>query len=155
MPRPRKDRKVFQPPRIKGIKPIGIPGRVLEKIDLSIDEYEAIRLADYENLSHIDAAVSMNISRPTFTRLIESARKKLAICIIDVKEILIAGGTYSFQNHLIRCRNCGDTNSTDITEIPPSHCPDCSSAEIEYLNGWFCPERNRRRGRGNTGRGRI
>jgi len=137
MTRPRKNRKVNAPPKIKGMKPIGVPGRMLEKIVLSIDEYEAIRLTDYKGYSHKQSAKIMDISRPTFTRLVDSARKKIAEAIIGVKDLLIEGGTFSFQNHLIRCLNCGDVYSSSIEKVTPSSCPECNSAEIVDLNSWF------------------
>ena len=146
MPRPRKNRKVDAPPKIKGMKPIGVPGRMLEKIVLSIDEYEAIRLADYKGYSHKKSAETMGISRPTFTRLIESARKKIAESIIGVKDLLIEGGTFQFQHHLIRCLDCGDVYSSNIEEVAPTNCPECDSKEIVDLNSWFKPRRGRKRG---------
>lgn len=151
MPRPRKNRKVEAPPKIKGMKPIGVPGRMLEKIILSIDEYEAIRLADFKGHSHKKASKIMDISRPTFTRLVDGARKKIAKSIIGVKDLLIEGGSFSFQHHLIRCMSCGDVSSSNIEDVVPTNCPECDSKEIVDLNSWFSP-RGKRRGKRRKGR---
>lgn len=70
MPRPEKDRIIFKPPLFTEFKPIGISVRSLSQTLLSLDEYEAFRLADHIGLSQIEAAEEMGISRPTFTRLI-------------------------------------------------------------------------------------
>ena len=89
MPRPQKERIVHKPPLFTEFKPTGIARKYLSQTSLSLDEYEALRLADYESLSHNEAADEMEISRSTFTRLIEHARKKIASFIIK--------GEYSFQ----------------------------------------------------------
>ena len=83
--RPKKERIVHAPPKVLIFKPAGIPSLNLEKVELSIDEYEAIRLADLFGDEQETAAQKMGISRPTFTRLIESARKKVADAILIVK----------------------------------------------------------------------
>ena len=63
---------------MEGFKPFGVPMRELESIRLLYEEFEALRLADYEDLNQEVAAKKMNISRPTFTRLYDKARKKVA-----------------------------------------------------------------------------
>ncbi len=132
MTRPRKLRRVSKPPAYNRFKPVGIPARFLQQVDLSIDEYEALRLADYEGLNHEDAAKKMDISRPTFSRLITSARNKIATGIIEGKEIAIEGGDFRFTQHLIRCNNC--RTLTQYTNEIPATCPECDSDDIENLN---------------------
>ncbi len=68
-----------------------------ECINLTLDEFEAIRLSDYEGLYHDEASRMMNISRPTFTRLIEQARRKVATAIVEGKGIQIKGGPVDFR----------------------------------------------------------
>ena len=82
------------PPPMEGFKPFGVPMRELEPVILLYEEYEAIRLADYENLTQEEASKKMNISQPTFFRLLDSARKKIANALINGKAIKIEGGTY-------------------------------------------------------------
>ena len=55
----------------------------LDRIDLGLDELEAIRLADMLSLSQADAAIMMNISQPTFNRILASARHKAAECVVS------------------------------------------------------------------------
>lgn len=70
-------------------KPCGIQGRYLEKVALNCDEMEAIRLSDYEKLYQQEAADRMGISRTTFSRLLESAHKKVADALIHGKALTI------------------------------------------------------------------
>ncbi|MBI1933830.1 MAG: DUF134 domain-containing protein [Ignavibacteriales bacterium] len=89
MPRPKKNRCLFCNPVVYYYKPQGIPLRLLEEINLERDEFEAINLADLENLSHEEAAKKMKISRATFGRIIKSARNKIAESMIMGKAIKI------------------------------------------------------------------
>lgn len=75
-------------------KPAGIKMRQLNEVVLSIEEFEAIRLKDFENLSQEESAKKMGISQPTFHRLILTARKKAADAIINGKALKIEGGNY-------------------------------------------------------------
>ncbi|WP_303852721.1 DUF134 domain-containing protein [Seleniivibrio woodruffii] len=97
MPRPSKPRVIGAKPEIASFKPRGIAAKKLKAVNLTLDEFEAIRLADYQGLSHEDAAVLMNISRPTFSRLVEKARIKVASFIIEGSELNISGGNVQFQ----------------------------------------------------------
>jgi len=78
-------------------KPRGIPTVDLEEIVLTLDEFEAIRLADYEQLYQEDAAAKMNISRQTFGRIIEAAHKKIADVLLNGKALKIEGGEVSLD----------------------------------------------------------
>ena len=97
MVRPRLCRRIKFSPDITYFKPRGIPIRELKEIILHVDEYEAIRLKDLENLEQEECAKKMNISQPTFHRLVLSARKKIADAIINGKAIKIEGG--NFKTH--------------------------------------------------------
>lgn len=149
MPRPQKERKVQEPPKIQGMKPVGVPAMLLERVLLSLDEYEAVRLADYDGRDHQEAADIMGISRPTFTRLIERARKKMAEAIVDVKELVIEGGNYSFTTQLLRCLDCNELTRFDRPQNVIESCSSCGSQNIVHLNKWF----RGGRGRGHGGRG--
>ena len=73
MVRPQKGRDIKEPPCIQSFKPTGIPRVLVERVELKLDEFEAIRLADYEGLEHKEASERMGISRSTFSRLIDKA----------------------------------------------------------------------------------
>jgi len=131
MPNRRRYRRIKMPPRMEGFKPFGIPMRELESVDLLFEEYEALRLADYENLTQEEAAKKMNISRPTFTRLYDKARKNIAKAFVEGKAIFIKGGTYIADDYWYRCENCHETM---ITVKPAKNCRDCDSDNITRLN---------------------
>jgi len=89
--RPRIRRKISFSPNVYYYKPQGVPMRLLEEIDLTLDETEAIRLHDYKNLDQTDSAKKMGISQSTFARSLDSAHKKIAQAIIEGKAIRIIG----------------------------------------------------------------
>ena len=89
MSRPKKERCIRCQPNALYFKPRGIPLIQLEEVGLSLDELEAIRLADYDCLYHEQAAEKMNISRPTFGRILGEARRKLAEVLVEGKALRI------------------------------------------------------------------
>ena len=93
MPRPRQCRRVARMPRATYYKPQGIPLRALEPVALTVDELEAIRLADLEGLYQEEAAQGMNVSRQTFGRIIEAAHRKVADALVHGKALSITGGS--------------------------------------------------------------
>lgn len=131
MPNRRRFRRIKMPPVMEGYKPFGIPMRELESVYLLYEEYEALRLADYENLTHEEAAKKMNISRPTFTRLYDKARKSVAKAFVEGKAIIINGGTYITDEFWYRCEDCHETM---VSMEPATHCQKCDSDNIIQLN---------------------
>jgi predicted DNA-binding protein (UPF0251 family) len=115
---------------------MGIKGQDLEQILLTLDEFEALRLADFIGLSHAEAADEMEISRSTFTRLIEKARKKIADFIIKGKLLTIEGGSIHFRNNIIRCLSCGHMFKTNISSYI-TECPACHSSDLINMAGGF------------------
>lgn len=94
MVRPKLCRKVKFNPDTTYFKPRGIPLIELEEVILLVEEYESVRLKDLEELEQEECARKMNISQPTFHRLIQSARKKITDAIVNGKAIRIEGGNY-------------------------------------------------------------
>ena len=131
MPNRRRYRRVMMPPPMEGFKPFGIPMRELESVVLLFEEFEAIRLADYEKLTQEEAAEKMNISRPTFTRLYDKARKNIAKAFVEGKAIFIQGGHYITDDYWFKCFDC---NETMITIKPVNSCRKCNSGNIVRLN---------------------
>ena len=103
MSRPFKCRRVAFMPGVTYFKPAGIPLRVLEEVRLSVEEAEALRLKDLEGLEQEQGAERMNISRPTFQRVLASARKKIADALLNGKAIRIEGGNFEIGPHQFRC----------------------------------------------------
>lgn len=132
MPRPPKWRRVEFEPQITYFKPAGIPKFKLDELVLSIEEVEAIRLKDREGLEQEECAERMHVSRPTFFRILQSARSKLAEAIIEGKAIKIEGGNYRLIKGRMRCSSC--MHEFEITFGPGYRhdrtCPKCDT-EIE------------------------
>ena len=94
MVRPRLCRRINSEPNVTYFKPRGVPLFELEESILTIEEFEAVRLKDLEGFEQEECAKKMNISQPTFHRLVLSARKKIADGIVNGKAIKIEGGSY-------------------------------------------------------------
>ena len=92
MPRPCCQRRVGCRPDATYFKPAGAPLRALEEVVLTLDELEALRLADFNGQYQEQAAEQMKISRATFARIVESARKKVADALLHGKALRIEGG---------------------------------------------------------------
>ena len=97
MPRPHKKRRVTHLPPHDYFKPAGVPLPQLEEVSLRIEELEAIRLKDLEGLDHEQSAEEMQISRPTFHRILTSAHRKVALALTQGKALRIEGGHYDVQ----------------------------------------------------------
>ncbi|MGD8541046.1 MAG: DUF134 domain-containing protein, partial [Desulfobacteraceae bacterium] len=95
MVRPQKNRIVAFNPSISYFKPRGIPMIELEEVRLTVDEREAIRLADLLGMSHEEAGRRMGVSRATFGRIVQNARRAVADALINGKAINVAGGNYT------------------------------------------------------------
>lgn len=89
MPRPKCKRRIGYDPAITYFKPAGVPTKELEHVELASDEFEAIRLKDALELDQNEAAKKMNISQPTFHRVLLTARKKIGKAITQGKAIRI------------------------------------------------------------------
>lgn len=92
MPRPFCPRRISGRPAAALFKPVGVPLRALEEVVLTLDEFEALRLADLEGLYQEQAAARMNVSRPTFSRVLDAAHRKLADALVHGKAMRFEGG---------------------------------------------------------------
>jgi predicted DNA-binding protein (UPF0251 family) len=92
VPRPHCCRRIGGQPAASIFKPIGIPMRMLDEVVMTLDEFEAIRLADLDGLYQESAAAQMEVSRPTFSRITAAAHRKLADAIVHGKALRIEGG---------------------------------------------------------------
>ena len=96
MPRPIRIRDVGFEPEATFFKPAGVPMASLEEVILTFEEVEALRLKEVEGLGQTKAAKKMNVSQPTFFRILSTARKKIADAIVNGKAIRVQGGNYKF-----------------------------------------------------------
>lgn len=92
--RPPKDRWVAFNPDVCYFKPRGVPLVNLEEVHLTLDECEALRLADLLNLSQAEGGRQMGVSRATFGRILQQARRRVSEALVEGKAIRIAGGCY-------------------------------------------------------------
>ncbi|MBD3335703.1 MAG: DUF134 domain-containing protein [Candidatus Eisenbacteria bacterium] len=112
MSRPLNYRRVAGRPLAAVFKPMGTPVAKLDQIVMSLDEFEALRLADLDGLYQEEAAAEMGVSRPTFSRIIDSARRKLADALVHGKALRIEGGSV----HLQRYRCCRLHDEAPVAE---------------------------------------
>lgn len=96
MPRPKRCRNVCNEPECDVFLPFGIISN--EETILNVDEYEIIRLVDLEHYTHYQASLQMEISRTTATEIYNSARTKIADCIVNGKNLVVCGGNYKICN---------------------------------------------------------
>jgi len=133
MAKPKKDRRVQYPPSVVYFKPQGIPMFQLEQEILTVDEYEAIRLVDKDELDQEQAAKRMGVSRATCARIMDSAHKKVAEALTEGKAIRIEGGNFVLKLNRYRCMECGARWEAELppqSEDEPLSCPKCRSDRI-------------------------
>jgi uncharacterized protein len=110
MGRPKKCRWVETEPGVTFFKPRGIPLRALEQCVITVDELEAMRLADYLEMTQEEVAQKMQVSRPTVTRMLARAHRTLAEALVQGKAICIEGGDYRLGH---QCQSCGQWAETE------------------------------------------
>lgn len=129
MPRPTKCRQVeFVPINTRFVPEDKINNCIEEEI-LKVEELEAIRLKDLEGLNQEECAKRMQVSRQTFQNIIDNARKKVAIALIEGKAICINGGNFTFKNCKFKCLDCNNYYFLHKEE-DKSKCPECGSNQV-------------------------
>jgi predicted DNA-binding protein (UPF0251 family) len=104
---------------------------MLEEVILTVDEFEAIRLADLETLYQDQAAKKMNVSRQTFGRIIDSAHKKVAEALVRGRALKIEGGEFEMAGtRKFKCDHCQHTWQLPYGTGRPENCPSCKSGNI-------------------------
>lgn len=124
-------RRIGGKPPCRVFGPVGAPVALLEEVFLGEDEFEALRLADLEGLYHEEAAIRMDVSRQTFGRIVESARRKVARALAGGFTLRIEGGAPgSAGAPAFRCNECRLTwNGTEEAGVP-EECPGCRSTDF-------------------------
>ncbi len=103
MPRARKCRRICGLPRISGLIPVGDFPASSVSLQMTLDEYEVIRLMDLEKLTQEQCAARMGIARTTVTGIYESARTKLAMALVNGHPLTVSGGDYRICGHSAAC----------------------------------------------------
>ncbi len=119
VPRPPCCRRVQGKPAASIFKPAGIPTRELDAIAMTLDEFEAIRLADLDGLYQEQASEKMGVSRSTFSRIVEAAHRKIADALVNGKALRIEGGPV-FDTVWRRCERC------EAEWQGQQNCPHCA-----------------------------
>jgi predicted DNA-binding protein (UPF0251 family) len=130
MSRPSCCRKIGVLPTACRFVPDGVAHCDLEEVTLSVDEFEALRLADLEGLYQEEAAEKMGISRQTFGNIVAAARKKIAGALVNGKALTIGGGPVTVVGREFACRECGHAWTVACGEPRPDSCPNCGSTDI-------------------------
>lgn len=132
MSRPQCCRWIAGRPVASVFHPAGIPARDPVEIVLTLDEFEAIRLADLEGLYQEQAAERMSVSRPTFGRILAAAHRKVAEALAHGKTLKIEGGTIRMERlrsprcDCPRCRRTGDVGGAGEKSAPmDAKAPPC------------------------------
>lgn len=133
MVRPRGIRKIFQEPKIRCFKPdFDSDKDNIKLIEITIDEFEAIRLKDYQGIKQRKAAEIMDVSQPTFHRILNLARGKIAKALVEGKIIEIKGGDLVADKERYKCKSCGFEWYSPDKEY--EQCPDCKSEDIYKID---------------------
>ncbi|MFB6317116.1 DUF134 domain-containing protein [Saccharicrinis sp. FJH54] len=133
MSRPKRLRKISNPPRIKGMNPFGYYGILKDPVQLFHEEYECIRLLDYEGMTQSDASELMEVSRPTLTRIYDSARRKIATAFTEARQLKIEGGQAIFADHWYECIDCKSRFNQPVNLTTVS-CPVCNADNVYNLS---------------------
>lgn len=132
MPRKVSLRKIVAPPNFNGYKPYGTLVESKGEVELLYEEYEALKLSDYDLMKHDQAAELMGISRPTFARIYESARRKIAKALVETKTIkAMYGNTYMDDDWFV-CNDCFARFT--LPNKKKEQCGLCNSTNIKYIN---------------------
>ncbi|MCD6568450.1 MAG: DUF134 domain-containing protein [Dehalococcoidia bacterium] len=134
MARPVKLRCVARWPSVSFFKPVGVPLNILQRVQLSVEEMEAIRLKDLEGLGQEECAERMRISRATFHRVLESGRGKVADALINGRAIQIEGGNFGLPQQRFRCNEDGHEWEVPFEVMArggPLACPMCFSGNVQ------------------------
>jgi predicted DNA-binding protein (UPF0251 family) len=127
-----KCRKVDFLPQTDVFEPHCKEGEVKRECILKIEELEAMRLKDVEELSQAECAQKMNVSRQTFQNIIDTARKKMVLALIGAATIRIGGGCFVTKKCKIVCTDCGNTYEPSFEDDKVA-CPQCGSGRIQCM----------------------
>lgn len=150
-------RKVSSIPQVTYFKPAGIRLTELEEVKLLVEEAEAIRLKDLDGLEQEECAGKMNVSRTTYSRILDSARQKIADALLNGKAIRIEGGNFEMATRRFRCiaGHEWEVPFESLITSSPEVCPECKTPSIMPLfpSGIFPGKgQQRRHGQRNVNR---
>lgn len=139
MPRPVKFRKVEKLPLCTEFIPVRDNGDIAEQICIKVEELEAMRLKDIEGYNQEKCAELMEVSRQTFQNIIDSARNKVTLALVEGKAIHIGGGHYATKHCKYHCKTCGDDYELSV-DYNAYSCPNCGSEKVSCKRKTRCCE---------------
>ena len=135
MPRPTCCRRVAQAPLILCFAPQVANPNVIGDMFISLDELEAIRLADLDNLYQEHAADEMGVSRQTFGRILKSAHNKVADALVNGKTLCVEGGHVMVtKQRTFKCSDCENSWDLPCGTGRPEKCPECESTSFNRIH---------------------
>jgi uncharacterized protein len=154
--RPKIIRKISVAPVASGFRPYGMVQNAKKKESLFLlyEEYEALRLCDYEKYTQEEASSFMNVSRPTLTRIYMSAREKIAQAFVEGRNIIIEGGKVCFDSEWYTCGSCNCFFNNPFKETQLEVCPLCGSRDIQNFESLSEEEKSEFTYIGKSGCGR-
>lgn len=117
-----------------GFKPFGIAFCDTAHVIMQYEEYETVKLVIYDNLSQDTAAEKMEVSRPTLTRIYNSALKKIGQAFVQGKSIIIKGGDFEFEKDWYKCKTCFKLIAGIENHTKCGNCPSYKKDELVNLN---------------------
>ncbi len=127
MPRPYKFRRVCSAPRCRSFHAAGTE-KENKALELTVEEFEVVRLIDYEGMTQEEAAAQMLVARTTVQRIYNSARGKLAAFLIEGGSLQISGGNYEI------CGNENCRGQRHCCQCPCSHKQgECTPQNCKYI----------------------
>lgn len=133
MPIETKIKKIYSFPPYSQYKPPRIPMNKLQQIIISLEEFEALKLVDYENQPQRKAALSMDVSQATLNRLLKSARNKIAKGLVNGYALILEGGKNVLPCRIFKCGSCSHQWSPEEQGFPKK-CPICGSEEVSRIH---------------------
>ncbi len=129
-----KTRRIASEPRLKVFEPEGTGTTDLDRVIITLDEFEAVRLSDIEGLYQQEAADCMNISRQTYGTIISNARKKIADFLVNAKTLEIRGGIIEISGFGTGiCKLCRiNKNCSKYAPDIQTGCLTCKRAKERY-----------------------
>ncbi|MBP3888957.1 MAG: DUF134 domain-containing protein [Cellulosilyticum sp.] len=129
MARPVKVRKVENLPKENYFMPKGKKQCTLEEMALKVEELEAMRLKDIEGLSQEECAKQMEVSRQTFQNILDEARRKVTLALVEGRGIRIGGGNFVTKQCRYYCNACEKTYTIRYKQ-DQEQCPECGGRSV-------------------------
>ncbi|MDQ7825453.1 MAG: DUF134 domain-containing protein [Candidatus Eremiobacteraeota bacterium] len=134
MVRPRSRRKIHEYPDSTSFAPLDPSRASGREVTLAVDELEALRLGDLEGLHQARAAELMGVSRQTFGRIIETARRKVADALVSGHTLKVGGGAIEISGTgILLCVQCGAIFMDYYDSHKMIYCEDCGANSLKII----------------------